>query len=340
MENLENGQITSAERLRKLVEDTFPLDEVVYAFGYGSGVFTQHLVLSKSSSEAQENLVDIILVVKDSYKFHRANIQRNSHHYNTSLLFSSDAAARVTWWQKHAFETSFFRNPRVYFNVTDNLKYGVVQQEDLVSDLRDWKYLYLAGRMHKPTAEIISNDSNNDFESIQHYQEKHNLPAALSASLLIMAQNEISTGNVVTCTPTQVFTHIAGLSYSGDFRTKIGAEDPNKTAKLVGAPGQLQRFQTLYQPSIDALREQGVLQVASGDCNVLTFDASESGMHHLCKSLPLPLRHQHNLQTSLAKIVAPAARYQSIKGLVTAGFSRSAAYAARKLSKGIFRFLK
>jgi hypothetical protein len=37
---------------------------------------------------------------------------------------------------------------------------------------------------------------------------------------------------------------------------------------------------------------------------------------------------------SISKIVAPSARIQSAKGLVTAGLSKSVRYAAAKLAKG------
>jgi translocator assembly and maintenance protein 41 len=326
------GQITSAQRLQNLVTTTFPNDELVYAFGYGSGVFSQELDYSKPS---QDNLIDIILVVRDSYKFHQENLQRNPHHY-TSYFFVSDPAARITWWQRHFVETRFFKNPKVYFNVTDGLKYGVVQDEDLKGDLQHWKYLYLAGRMHKPTVELRFDPLTNSVaqDSVEYYQQAHNLPAALSASLLVLQQK----GQEGVLTPTQVFMQIASLSYTGDFRTAIGAEDPEKIHKLVTAPGQLERFHALYKPSIDSLQAQGVLQ---GSCdNSWSFDTSASALNHLWANVPSRLRNNTNLQTVLAGIVAPAARYQSMKGLVTAGFSRSAAYSARKLSKGILRFIK
>ena len=333
MSDMTSGQLTSIQELRNLVENTFPQEELVYAFGYGSGVFSQQLDLANPS---QDNLVDLILVVRDSYNFHRDNLRSNPQHY-TSHLFASDPAARITWWQRHKVETRFFRNPRVYFNVTDGLKYGVVQEVDLITDLKDWQYLYLAGRMHKPTVQILNRLTSSHLaqDSVEYYQQTHNLPAALSAALLLQSQHQPQG----TISPTQVFTQIAALSYTGDFRTAIGAEDPHKITKLVSAPGQLQRFHALYQQSVESLTTKGILQASSAE-ETWAFDTNPAALDHLQANLPSHLRYSSNLQAALAQTVAPSARYQSVKGLATAGLSRSVAYAARKLSKGVLRFMK
>lgn len=332
MGNIEDGQIASLEGLRSLVESTFPQEELAYAFGYGSGVFTQQVTADKSSAE---NLIDVILVVNDSYAFHRDNIQRNPDHY-IHHFFTSDPAARITWWQRHSVENSLFRNPRVYFNVTPGLKYGVVQVEDIVSDLQQWKYLYLAGRLHKPTVEILNRQSSSPIhDSVLYHQQMYNLPSALATALLLLYP--VNNAEAML-SPTQVYAKIASLSYTGDFRTIIGAEDPDKIIKLVNAPGQYDRFQKLYKPSIDLLQTQGIIHVSSS--GFWSLDTSESAKNHLSSKLPTRLRDHPNLAAALTGIVAPAARYQSIKGLATAGFARSATYAARKLSKGIFRFVK
>jgi translocator assembly and maintenance protein 41 len=332
MDNPPSGQITSAQELKNLLEFTFPLDEIIYAFGYGSGVFSQQLEATKLSQD--NNMVDMIIVVKDSYIFHKENLELNPHHYVASW-FASDPAARITWWQRHALENSLLTNPRVYFNVLDGLKYGVVQVDDLVDDLKHWKYLYLAGRLHKPVQEIFDQSTTPDRESLSvpFYQQKCNLPAALSTALLLLSSNEQS-----TVSSARIYEQTAALSYAGDFRTSIGAEDPAKITKLVSAPGQLQRFHDLYQPSVNSLQEQGLLQVSSDD--VWSWDSSASAREHLLQAVPSRLWHHHDLRKALARTVAPAARYQSMKGIFTAGLSRGAVYAFRKLSKGALRFLK
>jgi translocator assembly and maintenance protein 41 len=38
------------------------------------------------------------------------------------------------------------------------IKYGVVAQKDLEEDLRHWRHLYLAGRLHKPVRMLSEPD--------------------------------------------------------------------------------------------------------------------------------------------------------------------------------------
>ena len=149
-----------------------------------------------------------------------------------------------------------------------------------------------------------------------------------------------------------VYQQIASLSYTGDFRTAVGAEDPLKISKLVESPGQLQRFRDLYAASADNLCQAGLLNIDSQN-QTWTWDASSpTARAHLWRALPPNLRRLGDndksnegsndapavcfaLAAALPAIVAPAARYQSFKGLFTAGASKSFKYAVRKLSKGL-----
>ena len=323
------GQLQSVESLRSLLEAQLPLDYVVHTFGYGSGVLSQE----SSASPSSNGIIDVILVVRDSFAFHKVNAKQNPDHY-----YLRDPSW-ITWWQRHDSRTAMFINPKVYFNVTEKLKYGVVQLEDLQEDLTDWKYLYLAGRLHKPTVTILDRDS-----SVPELESNCNLPAALSAGLLLSSTSTLTSG--------ELFCQIASLSYAGDFRMKAGAEDPQKIKKLVYSPGQLDRFSQLYAPALQNLEEQGLLQaIRPSSTGVVSYewDANSTSAHSLLwKTLPLSLKSRcydesdhkasrRALQDALPNLVAPAARYQSLKGGITAGPSTAARYAWRKLSKGLLR---
>jgi translocator assembly and maintenance protein 41 len=342
----EAGELTPVEELREIIETTFPTDEIVFAFGYGSGVLSQQLETAKGDAETK--VIDLILAVRDSREFHRENLQVNPSHYAVPAWFGKDTAADyVTWLQRHAVDNALFRHPKVYFNLTDRIKYGVVQVEDLSADLTDWKYLYLAGRMHKPVATIIDRQTPSAPDSIQYQQDNHNLPAGLSAALLIQSLTQQKESlSAVTLSEPKVYQQIASLSYTGDFRTAVGAEDPLKIQKLVDSPGQLQRFRDLYAAPANNLCRSGILSIDSQN-QTWTWDAkSPTARAHLWQALPPNLRRlqEHNsnnvqsaciaLAAALPAIVAPAARYQSLKGLFTAGASKSFKYAVRKLSKG------
>lgn len=415
-------------KLRELIETMLPFDQekhrdnIVYAFGYGSGVFAQTIqppLPSSSSSSSLEpstkridnkpnkkNMIDLIVVVQDSLLFHEANRRKNPHHY-PSILVSS--AASAAWWQRHDlpnFCAPYLTNPKVYFTVvseTSNnntssssrsssiasggLKYGVVQTDDLMNDLWNWNYLYLAGRMHKPTVEIINNvpDQDSVKDSLSQAMQ-FNLRAALSTALLLLSSPsppstissplfDSSSSSFRTapalCSSADIYTQIAALSYTGDFRMQYAAEDPHKIQKLVHSPGQLERFDTLYQEAIRTLQQEGILSVTSNTTSSVSSDPllpqpskqwTWDSTHPLARKqlyshLPATLRSKvappdpsvplssssssssmqawnHDLRRAVESIVAPAARYQSMKGLATAGVRNSLVYAARKLVKG------
>ena len=130
------GQLASQNALRKVV-DHFPQSSLVYALGYGSGVFSQTL------NEKHEGMLDIILVVDDANDFHEENMDRNPSHYPSWLKISGAGMAS-------RMQRNFpLKDARVFFQVVDTpapMKYGVVHKDDLISDLTLWDSLYLAGR--------------------------------------------------------------------------------------------------------------------------------------------------------------------------------------------------
>ena len=389
-ECISGSQLVSTDKLRQLLEHTFPLDHVVYAFGYGSGVISQqqqHVNAEKEgeNGEEEKKVIDLILVVKDTLTFHKANLALNEHHYNLPFFLGKTLDAKASyasWLQRHSIDhlmPQILCNPGLYFNlVTDEkegIKYGVVQQEDLSTDLCDWKYLYLAGRMHKPIISIqplLDQREKETASKIQYQQEHHNLPAALSTALLLLSSSSRSDtdeeedrrrnkNNIIAIPETRIYEQIASLSYTGDFRTAIGAEDPDKVRKLVSStPDQLSRFRNHYAAASRSLCQEGLLTIDSIS-DTWTWDAREKATYdRLWHDLPKPFRqHQHHalnrssstesttassttsdvakLSQQLSTTVAAAARYQSMKGILTAGTGKSISYAARKLSKGLFR---
>jgi translocator assembly and maintenance protein 41 len=325
-EQQQEGALIDATELQRLLERSLPVDEIVHCFAYGSGVFAQQ------SNVATPNVVDLIVVVRDTYQFHRSNLQQNPAHYAGSpLMWCFDPARCITSFQRH--ELKFYhwlRNPKFYFNLCENnLKDGVVQKEDFLEDLQQWKYLYGAGRCHKPVLTFVEHD-----DEIAEAQETMNLPGALAAALLL------SESDTLSCV--ELFTRIAGLSYAGDPRMQVGAEDPKKVESLVRSPGQLRRFSQLYQRSIEELEKQGIVNRLRYTDEVnhqrIEWDIRNPRAREiLWKNIPFSVTQNSNLQERLRSTVAAAARYQSMKGLITAGFGKSLAYATRKLSKGLLR---
>lgn len=354
------------QRLFALLTSTLPMDEVVYAFGYGSGVFSQQIGHDDNDHDKQEpKVIDLIIVVQDALAFHQANLEQNPSHYAFHYWLPNNnnntttTAQWCTWWQRRSPPAWLGRNPGVYFLLTDKFKYGVVQIDDLCADLQFWTCLYLAGRMHKPILPLMTTReqqeqqqslSAHNYERIVHLQQTVNLPAALAMSLWRLStstsDSNVNNNNPRHVSDTQVYAQIAQLSYTGDFRVAYGAEDPQKITRLVQGPGQLQRFQALYAEAAATLQERGILSIESSTTTIdpkgtidkdtttthWTWDASPSSLAFLQSQIPLPPPPYH-----LHKIVAPAARYQSFKGIVTAGPSRAWKYAIRKLTKGLLK---
>lgn len=200
--------------------------------------------------------------------------------------------------------------------------------------------------MHKPTVCIGQGD-----DEILHAQTL-NIKSALAASLLLLNGNqECDGGRMIPST--EIFSTIAQLSYAGDFRMIVGAEDENKVKKLVQSPGQYKRWVELYKPPLEYLRRKGILDIAERNdddtimvrCDLqdlctrreLVNDLPTVLQRKLCSSVDKGSYVTGNMLTSeLMKTVSRASRVQGIKGLLTAGISKSIKYSVAKLSKGIF----
>jgi translocator assembly and maintenance protein 41 len=367
------GQLASQTALSKIVE-TFPQEHLVHAFGYGSGVFSQTMLDHPNQQQpppttTNKGMLDMIFVVDNAYDFHNQNVNVYPHHYASWLRYSGPTMmARMQ-------RQFLLKDAHVLFHVVDDpvpMKYGVVQMDDLIRDLTHWESLYLAGRLHKPTLPIplpLPLVRTVPDELVQ--AQTTNLQAAVAAALLLLPSpsetTTIATDSPSPSSPSSskdsvswstFYSQIAGLSYTGDFRMQVGGEDPLKISKLVQAPGQLERFQSLYQPILEPLQQAGILSSSNSSSNSscrLEWNPNDAAARrHLTNQLPLSIRNtmaarqQHqprhqpppnvnankDLAKVLASVVAPAARHQSFKGIFTLGFRRSLQYASAKLSKG------
>ena len=363
--------LTNNNELTAIV-NSFPATGVEYAFGYGSGVLKQ-----QSSSPG---MVDIILAVDDPYSWHKHTLQSHySHHYSG---FAKLGPSFVHWMQNIGARVYFHPFVDIDLNVINDgsdddddaattnhpttiqreIKYGVVSTDDLIEDLTCWKYLYLAGRMHKPTVEIdlYTTSSEEDEERIIQAQEvvnfrrdeigeaqQKNLLAAVSASILLHGGR--GGNNEDTALPiVLLYNTIAGISYAGDIRMQTGAEDPNKVKKLVETPGMHVLWDNLYSTIFSNMQSSGIL---TKDEVKVELDFNDVAMRkQLVQNLPQRLQSDkivgvannkdsilkgsEVLRAELANIVAPAAKSQSIKGFFSAGVSKSFKYAMAKLAKG------
>ena len=108
------------------------------------------------------------------------------------------------------------------------IKYGVTTVDNLCSDLLNWNTLYLAGRMHKPLR-IIKDDAR------VRLTQQVNLVSAVRAALLTLPED---------FSETELFECIAGISYGGDPRMLLPAENRGKVGNIVRMQGS--QFKELY----------------------------------------------------------------------------------------------
>ncbi|KAI4247384.1 MAG: hypothetical protein L6R42_009631, partial [Xanthoria sp. 1 TBL-2021] len=215
-----------------------------YAFAYGSGVFPQTASGSKSASTVhshpspaissvqggQGKMIDFIFGVSYTQHWHSLNLQQHRDHYSAIGSLGSSLVSRV----QDNYGAGVYFNPFVTVNGT-LIKYGVVNLDTLCRDLSEWDTLYLAGRLQKPV-KILRDDPR------VRLANQINLISAVRTALLLLPSD---------FTEQELYGTIAGLSYLGDPRMALPAENPNKVANIVKY--QLPNFRRLYAPLIENL---------------------------------------------------------------------------------------
>lgn len=214
-----------------------------YAFAYGSGVFTQtsapsgagraHPAPPQAIQNVQQGggkMIDFIFGVSHSQHWHSLNLHQHRDHYSAVGSLGSYAVTQL----QDKWGAGVWFHPYVTVNGT-LIKYGVVNIDTLCRDLSQWDTLYLAGRLQKPVKIL------RDHPSVR-LANQVNLLSALRVALLLLPEE---------FTEFQLYSTIAGISYMGDLRMSLPAEDPRKINNIVC--GQMDYFRRLYAPLIENL---------------------------------------------------------------------------------------
>ncbi|EME28552.1 uncharacterized protein Gasu_39300 [Galdieria sulphuraria] len=236
------------ERVRRALETLPP---VKFAFAYGSGAIPQ------IGSYKEATMLDLILVLEDSFEWHRENMKKNPSHY---AFIPKLVGPKLT----SSVQTCKVGVPVLYNTLVPFqgglMKYGCVGFSDLLEDLQSWKYLFLAGRLHKPVRMFVPSKSLNcdprtgetfDVDLAEMNQAlMDNLEAALSAAIILLP---------VEFTEASLFQKISQLSYYGDIRFTFSAENPHKISNIVSA--NLLSFRNLYNEALSSLLGDHLLRV-------------------------------------------------------------------------------
>ena len=175
-------------------------------------------------------MIDFIFGVSFTQHWHSLNLQQHRDHYSSVGSLGSSA---VSYLQDKVGAGVYF-NPYIIVNGT-LIKYGVVNLDTLCKDLSQWDTLYLAGRLQKPV-KILRDDPR------VRLANQVNLISAVRTALLLLPP-EFSEHDL--------YRTIAGISYLGDPRMSLGAENLNKVTNIV--KHQLPNFRRLYAPLIENL---------------------------------------------------------------------------------------
>lgn len=216
---------------------------IVYAFAYGSGVFTQQgsaggsdgchpsaPAAIKNMQQGKGKMIDFIFGVSYSQHWHSLNLSQHRDHYSGLGSLGSYVVSQV----QDKFGAGVYFNPYITVNGT-LIKYGVVNLDTLCRDLSSWDTLYLAGRLQKPVKIL------RDHPQVRLANQINLLSAVRVALLLLPAE----------FTEFDLYSTIAGMSYMGDIRMSLPAEDPRKVNNIVS--GQMANFRRLYAPLIENL---------------------------------------------------------------------------------------
>lgn len=320
----------------KNILSTFPKENFNYSFCYGSGVF-------KQTGKSNNSMIDMVFVVNDSLNFHENNLLKHSWHYSALKYLGPTSIKKFQeQWGARIYYNTLIYHPEE--NVT--FKYGVISRNDFVTDLLDWCYLYMAGRLHKPVAVIHESKDNELLTAL-----RINLFSAIHVALLTLPEN---------FSELEFYQTIANISYSGDFRMWFG-EDKNKINNIV-LP-QIDYFRELYSNVILSLNDFLYIPENKIGRNCQQNISPEARWHHLNNLPRVPqkelvkyvnklggLRRDTEevlqsmaydpdigeiLRTCVKKTVLKSSLRQSIKGVATAGFVKSIRYSSRKLYKSM-----
>ncbi|THD00502.1 hypothetical protein EYZ11_000066 [Aspergillus tanneri] len=214
-----------------------------YAFAYGSGVFSQSgsapgssechpsaPAAIKNMQQGKGKMIDFIFGVSYSQHWHSLNLSQHRDHYSGLGSLGSYVVSQT----QDKLGAGVYFNPYVTVNGT-LIKYGVVNLDTLCQDLSQWDTLYLAGRLHKPVKIL------RDHPRVR-LANQMNLLAAVRVALLLLPEQ---------FSEFQLYSTIAAISYMGDIRMSLPAEDPRKVNNIVS--GQMAHFRRLYAPLIENL---------------------------------------------------------------------------------------
>ena len=307
MENLD-----VVERIKKFV-GTLP--KTISVKAYGSSIAYQ-----AGYKATEKKQVDLIVIVDDIKRFYEENLKLNKYMYGlTPRLYF-----------RHAKEKSLKKGAGICYTADipygiDSFKMGVIEKEDVLDDLLNWKTYYIAGRFQK---EMKTIQEDKEIEEANEINKRNALTIAL---ILLEDENP---------TLMKLYETICSLSYMGDSRKNFKAEDPRKVQKL--ASGSKEHFDREYTAKTD------LFTVNKDDTITIDYKKVLKRIEELPENLKIKIADSIDGRLSeeklpeirraiveyLTTIIKKSSMAQTLKGVKTTGLYKSLKYAIAKLKKG------
>ncbi len=300
------------ERITKFVS-TVP--GVVSCKAYGSSIGYQ-----SGYSKDEKKQVDLIVMVDDIKKFYKENLKKNAYMYKLipKIYFSRTSEKTLRSAAGICYTTDIHYGGDIY-------KMGVIEKRDVLDDLLNWKTYYIAGRFQKEMYTVVKD------EEIEKATEK-NWKNAITVTCLLLDKEK----------PTIIdfYETLCSLSYKGDSRKALKAEDPNKVKKL--ASGSKDYFDKIYKEKTNLFKENknGIVEI-NYDLVMKEVKNLPSNLYKELKGLDNTKDLENNLikmreiiDRYLVNIISSSSKGQTLKGILTTGPANSISYAFEKLKKG------
>jgi len=282
--------------------------------GYGSAVKKQ------TNDDNSEKQIDLILAVENEIGWHRFNHMINPEDYSEK---------GITFMQKHPklFDWGTPVNFLSYLPYKNNsFKLGVVEYDNLIDDLTDWKSGYLAGRLQK-AINIVQSDSKLD-NAIKKNREN-----ALRVALMLLPEEKHNLNDL--------YFKVCSLSYFGDIRMYFKMENPNKVKNITsGSFEELHEiysevnkdFYTITNETIEINKELLISQIEELPSSLVNYIAKHNfSFEHLNMDQFISL--QNLIKAYLKEMNLRSSTIQPIKGIIINGIQKTKRYAEHKQRK-------
>ncbi|KAJ5500810.1 Mitochondrial matrix Mmp37 [Penicillium expansum] len=236
------------------------------------------------------------------------------------------------------FGAGVYFHPYITVNGT-MIKYGVVNLDTLCRDLTQWDTMYLAGRLQKPVKIL------RDHPKVR-LANQMNLLSALRVALLLLPER---------FSEFELYSTIAGMSYMGDLRMALPAEDPASNEDWIDDPNAILTMAQDMDPVMrgnvvrrlpESFRQklyfqyQSRYQIPRADFNKMIQESKDSDevlRRPQGGSFERRIAGDDHLQTEVSKSIEKTIRWpstvQTIKAPFTAGLGKSWTYLVEKRDK-------